>query len=75
MSPMKLHEIRARAGSGFLQGMLKGLCSLGFFHTEFNPPRYPRNAQFLDQQRIGADMYRALERYGEKARRGKPAAT
>lgn len=75
MSPMKLHEIRTSAGFGFLQGMLKSLSSLGSVYTEFNPPRYPRNAQFLDQQRIGADMYRALERYGEKTRRGKTAAT
>lgn len=73
MNPVKLHGARMR--HGFLRGVLKSLDPLGAFYVKFNPPRYPHNAQFLDQQRIGADMYRALERYGEKARRGKIAAT
>lgn len=72
MNPVKLHGARMR--HGFLRGVLKSLDPFGAFYVEFNPPRYPRNAQFLDQQRIGADMYRALERYGEKARRDKTAA-
>lgn len=72
MNLVKLHGARMR--HGFLRGVLKSLDPLGLFYAEFNPPRYPRNAQFLDQQRIGADMYRALERYGEKARRDKTVA-
>lgn len=72
MNPIKSHG--ARVHHGFLRGVLKSLDPLSLISAEFNPRRYPRNAQFLDQQRIGADMYRALERYGEKARRDKTAA-
>ncbi len=70
----KIHDFRTRVGHGFLRGLLSSLDTLNTIHAEFNPPRYPRNAQFLDQQRIDADMYRALKQYGEKARRDKTAA-
>lgn len=72
---MKKQETRIRVRHGLLEGVMRGLGALGTIHVEFNPPRYPRNAQFLDQKRIGAYMYRAMERYGKEVQQGKPAAT
>ena len=66
MNAPRIHDFRSRIQHGFLRSLLKSLDALSIARVEFNPPRYPRDAQFLDQQRIGADMYRALRRYGEK---------
>ena len=34
--------------------------------TEFNPPRYPKNAQAFDLDNIGHDMYVAFGRFSEE---------
>ena len=55
------------ANGGFWQGFFAGIGALGYIRRSgFNPPRYPRNAQFLDQERIGNDMYRAMECFNEE---------
>ena len=46
--------------------------ALGYFSlgsadpTGFDPPRYPRNAQAKDLERIGRDFYAALGRFDEE---------
>ena len=76
----KFHKIlmgndRAKASSRrigvFSSSVLKTLSNSGSFHVEFDPPRYPRDAQRGDLERIGGDMYRAWENEGRHRREGK----
>lgn len=48
MKVPRIHDFRFRMRHGFLQGLLSNLDALNTIHAEFNPPRYPRNAWFLD---------------------------
>lgn len=51
---------------GVLRGALGGLAAGDIGPIEFNPPRYPRDAQARDLERIGGDMYAAFQRAGEE---------
>jgi len=61
-------QYRAIRGN-FVRGFFMGLGALSAVGaTVFNPPLYPRNAQYQDQRRIGGDMYRAFGRYHEETK-------
>ena len=58
-----LHVLSSR----FSHGMWLTLSSLGVVGpTEFNPPRYPRDAQAFDLNDIGHDMSIAFGRLSEE---------
>ncbi len=55
--------------SRFSHGIWLTLSSLGIVGlTDFNPPRYPRDAQVGDLENIGCDMHVALERFSEETK-------
>ena len=60
-------RVRAGAGRGpvFGDALLRTVSSAGDFHTTLAIPQYPRDAQRRDLERLGKDMYRALERHAE----------
>ena len=59
----------------FWRGFLRGFGALGDVSpARFNPPRYPQDARLRDQERIGSDMYRALEMVNEEAKATKSHA-
>ena len=66
MKIFTIHEVnkddRMRSRSrAFVRGVLSGLTPGNFF-VNFDPPLYPRrDAQHRDLQRIGRDMYAAME--------------
>ena len=65
-----------KINGGFWHGFFAGFGALGQLgQTEFNPPRYPRNAPFLDQKRLGKDMYKAMECINEEIETTQPAAS
>lgn len=49
----------------FGRSLLRTLSGAGDFHATLAAPVYPRDAQSQDLQRIGRDMYRAMERDAE----------
>lgn len=55
-----------RYSGSFWRGLLGVLSGAGNGQTQFDPPRYPKDAQQQDLKRIGQDMYRAFEQYDEK---------
>ena len=44
-----------------------GMVTMGPAGYEGNPPRYPRDAQARDLERIGGDMYAAFEAFNQES--------
>ncbi len=57
-----------RYPGSFWRGFISVLGGASILHGSFDPPRYPRDAQRQDLERIGQDMYRAFEQYDNETR-------
>lgn len=60
-------RVRAGAGRGpvFGDALLRTMSGAGDYHATLAIPQYPRDAQRRDLERLGKDMYRALEQHAE----------